>query len=54
MGREGVQIVVYWLKAIKSGFTTQCRTCRFNRIGAVHADKGVQILQRLTLLFLRQ
>ena len=54
MGREGLQIAIDRLETIERRFPAQRRAGGFDRVGAVHTDEGVQVLQRLTLFFLAQ
>lgn len=54
MSREREQVAVYCLQAVERRFSAQRGAGGFYGIGAVHAYKSVQILQRLALLFLAQ
>ncbi len=51
MGREGLQIAIDRTETIERRFPAQRRAGGFDRVGAVHTDEGVQVLQRLTLFF---
>ncbi|SSC73515.1 unnamed protein product [Ciceribacter sp. T2.26MG-112.2] len=49
-----MQIAIYRLQAVKRRFAAHCRTGGFYGICAVHANKRIQILQRLAIFFLCQ
>ena len=54
MRREGFQIAVYRLQSVEWRFAAQGRAGGFYRLGTVHAHESVQVLQWLTILFLRK
>lgn len=54
MRREGFQIAINSLQAIERLFAAQRRAGCFDGICTVHTDKGIQVLQRFTVLFLSE